>query len=489
VYEGELMDDLLAQPPGPQPPGSGSGPRPGPGGPETEAPAGTAAASRPGASAGRAAGRGSRLARRRRVLLGVAVGAALLAIGGLIGATFIKSPAQLAADTAPPAPTVTTAKVTSQDLTSSVAMRGVVYPSTQYDVSASGTAAQLYISKLDVKAGGTVRNGELIAEIDGAPMFVLSGSVPAWRDLAPGETGPDVAELQKALAALGYSDEGDTSGYYGVGTEDAVSAFYQHLGYTVPTAATASGTGTGTGAGAGATGPQVPQGDVLFLPSLPATVIAVNGAVGQQAGSPFLELSAGGALTLTGELPPSYASQIKTGLKVQIYDQATGIRAAGTVAALSTATQTLPVGTTVDIGGSSSAGSSGSSGTSGSSGSSGSSASSGASSGSGDTGSGSGSSLFVPVTVTPSAPLPAALNGENVLVTVETGQTEGPVLTVPVAAIVTTASGQSSVTVVAAGGKQTKVPVTPGLSANGYVQVTPVTAGALAAGDTVVVSG
>jgi hypothetical protein len=33
------------------------------------------------------------------------------------------------------------------------------------------------------------------------------------------------------------------------------------------------------------------------------------------------------------------------------------------------------------------------------------------------------------------------------------------------------------------------VPVTPGLSANGYVQVTPVTTGTLAPGDNVVVSG
>jgi len=74
-------------------------------------------------------------------------------------------------------------------------------------------------------------------------------------------------------------------------------------------------------------------------------------------------------------------------------------------------------------------------------------------------------------------------------VTVRTGQTEGPVLTVPVAAIITTASGQSSVTVVGPGGKQTKVAVTPGMSDSGYVQVTPVTAGALAAGDNVVVSG
>jgi uncharacterized protein YwbE len=226
---------------------------------------------------------------------------------------------------------------------------------------------------------------------------------------------------------------------------------------------------------------------VVFLPSLPSTVLAVDGAVGQQAGSPFLTLSARGRLALTGELPPAYASQVKTGLKVKVYDQATGIRATGSVTAIGTATQTLPAGTVVDIGGSGSAGSS-PSGSSGSPGTSGSSGNSG-SPGLGGAGSGSGSSLFVPVTVAPSSPLPAALNGENVLVTVETGQTEGAVLTVPFAAIVTTASGSSSVTVVTAGGKHTKVAVTPGMSENGYVQVTPVKAGTLAAGDTVVVSG
>jgi multidrug efflux pump subunit AcrA (membrane-fusion protein) len=63
------------------------------------------------------------------------------------------------------------------------------------------------------------------------------------------------------------------------------------------------------------------------------------------------------------------------------------------------------------------------------------------------------------------------------------------VLTVPVAAIVTTASGTSYVSVVGANGKQTQVPVTPGISENGYVQVTPETAGALTAGDRVAVSG
>jgi Putative peptidoglycan binding domain/HlyD family secretion protein len=428
---------------------------------------------------------GSRLTRRRRMLLVVGIAAALLAIGGLIGASFVKSPQQLAADTAAPPPTVTTAAVVSQVLTSSVQMRGVVYPSVQYDVyastpssssssSAGGSAAggsssatgssssgQVYISKLKVAAGDTIVNGEQLAELDGEPLFVLTGTVPAWRDLTPGESGPDVTELQNALASLGYYDDGDTPGYFGSATEDAVSLYYEHLGYTPPSSG------------------GVPAADVVFLPSLPATVVAVNGTTGEQPGQPFLELAPRGSLALTGELPAAYAGQVKPGLKVTIYDEVTGIHATGTVTGLGTATTTVPTGTLVDIGSGSSSGSSSSS--SSSSGSTGSSSS-------GSNGS-SGETPFIPLTVRPSRALASALNGENVLVTVQTGQTEGPVLTVPVAAIVATASGTSYVTVLGAHDKQADVPVTPGISENGYVQVTPVRSGALAAGDHVVVSG
>ncbi len=445
-------------------------------------------------SGGRPAVRGSRLARRRRMLLGVGIAAALLAVGGLIGASFVKSPQQLAADTAAPPATVTTATVVSQVLTSSVEMRGVVYPATEYDVYANapssssdsdsgsaagnssagsgssatgGSGSAVYISKLDVAAGDTITSGEQLAEIDGQPLFALTGAVPAWRDLTAGESGPDVTELQKALASLGYYDDGDTPGYFGSATEYAVYLFYEHLGYTPSSGG-------------------VPAADVVFLPSLPATAVAVNGATGEQPGQPFLELAARGSLALTGELPPAYAGQVKSGLEVTIFDEVTGIHATGTVADLGTATTVAPTGAVVDIGGGSeSAGSSGSAG----SGSTGSTGSTGSGS-SGSSGSGSsGATLFIPLTVHPSKPLASALNGENVLVTVETGKTEGPVLTVPVAAIVTTASGTSYVTVVGAHGKQSQVPVTPGISENGYVQVSPVTSGALAAGDHVVVSG
>ena len=439
---------------------------------------------------GRQAVRGSRLARRRRALFWVAGGAALLAIGGLIGSSFVKSPQQIAADTTAPPPTVTTAKVVSQILTSSVQMRGVVYPGTQYDVypsapesdtgasgtgsAAGGSAAgggsqgSVYISRLDVAAGQTISNGEKLAEIDGEPLVALTGRVPAWRDITPGETGPDVAELQKALASLGYYTGGDTPGLFGTATQDAVDLYYEHLGYT-PSA---------TGG--------VPMTDVLFLPSLPAKVIVVNGAKGQQPGQPFLELAARGSLALTGELPPAYAGQVKTGLKVKIFDEVTGIHAAGTVAEVGTPTTITPVGAIVNVGGGAASASAAESAGSGSTG-------SGATgtSGSGSSGSAAspGGTPFIPLAVNPSKPLPAALNGENVLVTVATGRTEGPVLTVPVAAIVTTGSGTSYVTVAGADGKQTQVPVTPGISENGYVQVTPAAGHKLTAGDSVVVSG
>jgi peptidoglycan hydrolase-like protein with peptidoglycan-binding domain len=442
--------------------------------------------------------RGSRLARRRRVLFWVAGGAALLAIGGLIGSSFVKSPQQIAADTAAPPPTVTTAKVVSQILTSSVQMRGVVYPGTQYDVypsapeadtgatgtgsaaggSASGggsSSGPVFISRLDLAAGQTISNGEQLAEIDGEPLFALTGRVPEWRDITPGESGPDVTELQKALAALGYYAGGDTPGFFGTATQDAVSAYYEHLGYTPP-----------------ATG-GVPMTDVIFMPSLPAKVIAVNGATGQQPGQPFLELAARGSLALTGELPPAYAAQVKPGLKVRIFDEVTGIRAAGTIAGVGTATTIAPVGAIVNVGGGAASASSAASGSAGSGSAGSGSAASGSAGAAGSSSAGSaanpGAAPFIPLTVRPSRPLPAALNGENVLVTVDTGRTEGPVLTVPVAAIVTTGSGTSYVTVARADDKHAQVAVVPGISENGYVQVTPVTAGKLAAGDSVVVSG
>ncbi len=49
-------------------------------------------------------------------------------------------------------------------------------------------------------SGSIVGQGSVLLEVAGQPFFVLQGTVPAYRNLEPGETGLDVTELQDDLA-------------------------------------------------------------------------------------------------------------------------------------------------------------------------------------------------------------------------------------------------------------------------------------------------
>lgn len=71
-------------------------------------------------------------------------------------------------------------------------------PATPLPVTLSGTTTWL------PAAGATIgRDGRLYA-IDMRPVILLIGTVPAWRDLAPGVEGSDVRQLEENLRTLGY---------------------------------------------------------------------------------------------------------------------------------------------------------------------------------------------------------------------------------------------------------------------------------------------
>lgn len=73
------------------------------------------------------AGRGSgRLRRRRNILIAVAALAIVASAGGLVVSTYIKSPAEVAARSAPPALTELTVPVSREVITSTVLAQGVV---------------------------------------------------------------------------------------------------------------------------------------------------------------------------------------------------------------------------------------------------------------------------------------------------------------------------------------------------------------------------
>jgi hypothetical protein len=79
--------------------------------------------------------------------------------------------------------------------------------------------------------GRVVRRGQRLFAIDGQPILLLYGSTPAWRAFRAGMSpGPDVAELNKNLRALGCGvSSGDT---FTSATSSAISALQSARGMT-----------------------------------------------------------------------------------------------------------------------------------------------------------------------------------------------------------------------------------------------------------------
>src|SRR6266487_4246067 len=242
--------------------------------------------------------------RRRRIILLAVIGVAVIAsIGGLLISTTIKSPAQQAAETKAPGLTRLTAPVQDTVIRNTVQADGLITKPPQISSLSSGGGggggggnAQQVVTKIFHPPGSFVAPGNVIIEVAGRPFFVFQGTVPAYRDMAPGESGSDIAQLQAGLEALGFSIGGDTSGVYGPGTSAAVAAFYQSVGYKAPAAPAAS---------KGHRGVEVPLSEVMFVPRLPAQVVKLGGSVGKVVSGSLVTLSLGSP-SIKGQLNPAF---------------------------------------------------------------------------------------------------------------------------------------------------------------------------------------
>jgi peptidoglycan hydrolase-like protein with peptidoglycan-binding domain len=177
----------------------------------------------------------------------VRVTALLLGILGLVGGAWwlgsrVQSPAARAARAEAPLPSLVTARVEQRVLAETLVTRGDVRPSGASQVvwSGSNAAGAPLVTGVPVKVGGTVLEGQVVAEVSGRPVLVIAGSVPVYRDLRPGSSGKDVAQLQAALARLGFSGM-ESDGMYGPGTKAAVAAWYQQVGFVASTTTTDGG--------------------------------------------------------------------------------------------------------------------------------------------------------------------------------------------------------------------------------------------------------
>ncbi|CAM5460661.1 peptidoglycan-binding protein [Streptomyces atroolivaceus] len=400
------------------------------------------------------------LDRRRRALISVLAGSVVLTGAGVAAAAFIKSPAQAAADTGPPPASVLTAAVEKKVLSETVITRGKVASSQRITVSGEGAggkdAGRSVVTKVAVKEGQSLRMGQLLLEISGRPVFVLKGAVPAYRDLGPGSTGDDVAQLQRALTEIGHGTGSDRAGTFGTGTEQAVERFYrahefapvtEQTGPPPATTEVAGGVGTagdddGDDVPAPAPRVTVPLSEIVYVRTGPAYAEDVSAQVGGEAKTDLVSISAG-ELIVDGTVGPEVKGLVKPGQTVSIASEVTGARATGTIESVA-AKPTKP-----------------------------------------KDGEQAGGDTYA-MKVRPSGRLPADLAGEDVRLTITAASSQNEVLAVPTSAISSGEDGQTTVTV-RRGQKERRVPVDTGMIADGYVQVTPRGQAGLTAGDQVIV--
>ncbi len=123
--------------------------------------------------------------------------------------------------------TTATAKVTRTDLAQSTEVAGKLGYGTPVDLA---NRRQGVVTNLPGK-GTTVARGKALYRVNGLPVVLLYGTLPAYRPLTPGTEGADVAQFERNLAALGYSGF-TVDDEYTAKTAAAVKEWQDDLGVT-----------------------------------------------------------------------------------------------------------------------------------------------------------------------------------------------------------------------------------------------------------------
>jgi peptidoglycan hydrolase-like protein with peptidoglycan-binding domain len=137
--------------------------------------------------------------------------------------------------------------------------------------------------------------------VDGRPTVVLFGGEAAYREQNDDvDDGPDVAQLEENLAALGYTDGGTlvVDEHFAAATADAVEAWQTAMGVEA----------TGV----------VELGDVVFVPGA-VTVVSTATTVGDavQPGARLLDVT-GGALLAVADVPVARSDEVAAGMPTRV---------------------------------------------------------------------------------------------------------------------------------------------------------------------------
>ena len=257
----------------------------------------------PGQLAGPGQPRRSRAGRGARRRRWIAASAVVVVIGGAVAGIVItdpfghpKSPATgLSNNTYPTAfATVVQRSLASQTQVSATLGNGGSYTVVN---RMQGTFTQL------PGAGHVFRQGDVLYRVNGNPVILLYGSVPAYRTLSDGMTGADVRKLNSALVSLGYASRSQLDPHSDVFTLETAYALEQlqsHLDVPV------------TG--------ELTLGQAVFLPgTIKVSALSggtVPGAFAQPGGTVLTATSTSPVVTIN--LPAGQQTSVKEGDRVTI---------------------------------------------------------------------------------------------------------------------------------------------------------------------------
>jgi peptidoglycan hydrolase-like protein with peptidoglycan-binding domain len=161
-------------------------------------------------------------------------------IGGalIVVAILIVTSVQLWSRTPPtstaPATSASSATVQRETLAAQISQNGTLTYGSQPDGWPYVIVNQARGVLTSVPTPGTViTNGETLYRVNNTPVVLLYGATPAYRVLVAGMSGPDVAQLNTDLVALGYATSGQLnpkSDYFGSATTAAVRPFQDRVG-------------------------------------------------------------------------------------------------------------------------------------------------------------------------------------------------------------------------------------------------------------------
>jgi Putative peptidoglycan binding domain len=224
-------------------------------------------------------------------------GGCLLVLGGATGGLVMTLAGRPAA-AAGSATRLTTVPVVRTGLVNTVQVSGSLGYAGSVTV-VNQTAGTAYTAL--PQPGQVVRRGGRLYEVDGSPVFLLYGGRPEWRALAAGVTpGPDVAQLDRNLIALGYASAATltVSHSYTGATGYAVARWQEAAGLPV----------TGT----------VPLGQVVYAPGA-LRVSAVSAGLGGSAAAGGTVLAATSERpVVTAQLPVSQEYLVRRGDRVTV---------------------------------------------------------------------------------------------------------------------------------------------------------------------------